>query len=48
MEFSSQMTMYESCVALHEVFLSYIEAGFSEDQSLKLIAYIVRPEKEEK
>jgi hypothetical protein len=31
----------QSAVALHEMFLSYRKAGFSEDQALKLIACII-------
>lgn len=31
--------MADAAVALHTLFVSYIAAGFSQDQALKLIAY---------
>lgn len=34
-------TLAESAVALHEMFLSMLGAGFTEDQALKFLAYCV-------
>lgn len=37
--------MRQSAVALHEMFLHYVAAGFLEDQALRLIAYqLKRPQ----
>jgi hypothetical protein len=33
--------MAESATAMHTLFMSYIAAGFSEEQALKLIAYTI-------
>jgi hypothetical protein len=30
-------------IAMHELYLSFVDAGFTEDQALKLIGNIVRP-----
>lgn len=35
-------TMLQAAIAIHEVFLSYVEAGFSEEQSMELIKEIIR------
>lgn len=41
-QFSGEFKAFvDSAVGLHEMFLSYLEAGFTEDQALKLIAYMI-------
>jgi hypothetical protein len=34
--------MLQQAIALHTLFQSYVEGGFSEDQALRLIAYQLR------
>lgn len=34
-------TMRDDCVALHEIYVSLREAGFTEDEALCLIGYVL-------
>lgn len=36
------MTVREMCIYMHEVFTSLIEAGFGEEQALRLLAEMLR------
>jgi hypothetical protein len=38
--------MKTAAIAMHELYLSFKAAGFDEDQSLKLVAEIIRRPKE--
>lgn len=34
-------SLVEAAVSMHEIFVTYVRAGFTENQALKLIAYIL-------
>lgn len=36
-------TMRDGAIAMHEMYLSYVEAGFTEEQALELIKEAIRP-----
>lgn len=40
--------LLEAAISMHELYLNFIDAGFSVDESLKLIAYMVTTSKKEK
>jgi hypothetical protein len=33
--------LVEAAVGMHEIFVTYVQSGFTENQALKLIAYIL-------
>jgi len=37
----SPLTLAETAIALHELYLSFVNAGFDEDQALYLIAEVL-------
>jgi alkylhydroperoxidase family enzyme len=44
---SPTWTLKESAISAHEVFTTLREAGFTEDQALKLVALVMTTSKEE-
>ncbi len=37
------MSIADSAVGMHEVFVSFVDAGFTESQALMLVSRMVRP-----
>jgi len=38
--------LQEDAATMHEMFVSFVEAGFTENQALKLVSLLVQPEDE--
>jgi hypothetical protein len=36
-----RLTLSDGAVVMHELFLTYLAAGFTENQALKLVAYLL-------